>query len=127
MRLTVLVFTLHFFMSGTLVHPASNHAVSFDLTDPRCTKIMEPLVVGAQLYDVIHTQDHLARDPNVREVDWWTSKFAGPRHRNIFGIAFGIALLDAIKWRLTAHSPALRCAVEANQMETTLDAIRVTH
>lgn len=127
MHLALLIFALHFFMSSTLGHPANKQAATFDLTDPRCTKVMQPLIAGAQLYDVINTQIHLARNPNVREVDWWTSKFAGPRHRNIFGIAFGIALLDAIKWKLTAHSPALRCAVEANQLETTVEAIGVTH
>jgi hypothetical protein len=35
--------------------------------------------------------------------------FAGPRGRNLTGIAFGIALNDFIKWKLTRIQR--RCAV----------------
>jgi hypothetical protein len=52
--------------------------------------------------------------------------FAGPSGRNLTGIAFGIALNDFIKWKLTAHSTPLRCLVEMNQFTTTIEAIRAT-
>lgn len=126
MRLALVFFYAHFFISGLLGSPAGGHAVVFDLADPRCTQTLQPLIVTAQIYDIVNTRNQMRRYPSSRETDWWSSRFAGPQRRNVFGIVFGIALLDAIKWRLTAHSRELRCAVEVNQLETTLDAIRVT-
>ena len=127
MRLALILFYAHFFISGLLGRPAGGQSVYFDLADPRCTRTLQPLIVAAQIYDVVNTRNQMRRYPLARETDWWSSRFAGPGRRNVLGIALGIVLLDAIKWRLTAHSPQLRCAVEANQLETTLDAIRVTH
>jgi hypothetical protein len=116
-----------FFMNATLTHAQTNHIVQFDVVDPRCERVLEPLLAAAQIYDVINTRNQLARYAQARESDWWTARFAGAQRRNIVGITFGIALLDAIKWKLTAHSPALRCAAEAGQLQTTIEAIRITH
>ncbi len=126
MRLALILLYLHFFINGTLVHQASGNQLSLDVAGPRCTRVLQPLIVAAQLYDIVNTHNQFVRYPGSREIDWWSSRFAGPKGRSIVGIAFGIALLDEIKWRLTARSPAMRCAVEANQLETTIDAIRVT-
>lgn len=126
MRLALVLLYAHFFLNGALSAPANRHAVVFDVTEARCTQVLEPLLVAAQVYDVVNTRNQLARYPQARETDWWTSQFAGPQRRNIIGIAFGIALMDVIKWRATAHSPALRCVAEAGQFVTTLDAIRFT-
>jgi hypothetical protein len=127
MRLALIIFYAHFFINGMLAHPVGNQSINLDVTSPRCTQVLQPLIIIAQTYDIINTRNQLARYPHAREVDWWSSRFAGPQRRNVAGIALGIALLDVIKWKLTAHSPALRCAVEANQLETTIQAIRVTH
>lgn len=129
MRLALVLLFLHFFISGSLPRPQppGTGMMSFDITNPRCTHVLQPLVVASELFDVVNTRNQLVRYPQARETDWWTAEFAGPQRRNIVGIAAGIALLDFIKWRLTAHSPALRCAAEANQLETTIEAISVTH
>lgn len=83
--------------------------------------------MAAQIYDVVNTRNQLMRYPDARESDWWTARFAGPQRRNVVGIVVGIVLLDYIKFRLTAHSPPLRCMAEANQLQTTLEAIAATH
>lgn len=127
MRLALVLFYAHFFINGMLGAPAPAQTAGFDIADPRCTKALTPLVVAAQVYDIVNTRNQLARYPDAREVDWWSSRFAGPQHRNVVGIAVGIALMDYVKWRLTAHSPRLRCMAEANQLQTTLEAIAATH
>lgn len=127
MRLALILFYAHVFISGMLAQPGGGQSINLDLTSPRCTNVLAPLIIAAQTYDVINTRNQMVRYPRARETDWWSSRFAGSQRRSVAGIAFGIALLDVIKWRLTAHSPALRCAVEANQLETTIQAIRLTH
>lgn len=125
MRLALLLFAVHFFIAGTLGVPPANQHPAFGFPE-RCTKILEAVILAAQVYDIAHTQNHLARFPYSRETDWWTAAFAGRSGRNIAGIAFGIALLDVIKWRLTTRSQTLRCAVEAEQLDTTIHAIGAT-
>lgn len=127
MRLALIVLYAHFFINGMLGAPAPAQTAGFDVADPRCARVLAPLVVGAQIYDVLNTRNQLARYPAARESDWWTARFAGPQRRNFLGIVVGIALLDYIKFRLTAHSQPLRCMAEANQLQTTLEAIAATH
>lgn len=127
MRLALVFLYAHFFFSGTLANPAANHTLTLDLASPQCTRIVGPLVVASQVFDLINTRNQFSRYPDARERDWWTSRFAGAQGRSIAGIAVGMAVLDYVKWRLSARSPTLRCALEANQFETTVEAIRATH
>lgn len=127
MRLALILLYTHFFISGMLGVPAPAQTARFDVTNPRCGRALAPLVVAAQLFDVVNTRNQLARYPDARESDWWTSRFAGPQRRSFLGIVVGIALLDYIKFRITDRSQPLRCFAEANQLETTIEAIRATH
>lgn len=126
MRLAVILFYVHFFISGMLGQQTSGRPPGVDVSGSRCSRALAPLIVAAQAYDVANTRNQLARYPGARESDWWSEHFAGRQRRNVVGIALGIALLDVIKWRLTAHSPELRCIVEINQIETTLTSIQLT-
>lgn len=113
------------------VQQAPTHSVyeqiRVSLNSPDCERALRPLVIAAQVADLANSARVLKQDPRGRETDPWTRHFAGRNGRSVFGIAVGMAVLDAIKLRLTAHSRSLRCAVLGNQLLTNINAIDTSH
>lgn len=101
--------------------------IKAEITAQRCADTLAPIVVGAQVYDLVNSQKALERYPNRQESDWWTRMFTGRSHRNIFGMALGMAVMDAIKFHLTKHSAVLRCGAEINQIQTQVQSITETN
>lgn len=97
------------------------------VTPEGCTRTLGPIVIGAQVYDLLNTAKYFNSHPTSYETDWWNKRFAGPSGRNIVGIGIGMAVLDAIKLALTRHNPVLRCGVMIDQIRTNVKAIITTN
>lgn len=100
--------------------------IKSQVTAEKC-RALEPVVIGAQVYDLINTQRVMQEYPERTEKDWLMRPFTGKSHRNVLGLAVGMGILDFVKERLTRHSAFLHCAALVNQLTTNLQAIGVTN